>query len=140
VQPDPVPVGNKVPEKDSGATDEGGASEEGIEKIRVTINVSALIPPLLQELQKNNRLEFESRGMNGLVPTNGRIFFSGNGSRWWVFDARDGEIVGLHKHKKLEDYVKVYVPRGAKEISLRCRIENAFGSTTDSSDGVVPIP
>ena len=51
----------------------------------------------------------------------------------------DGKLVAaFHDILKLE--VVVYVPRGAKEISLRCRVENAFGSTTDTNDGVVPIP
>jgi len=140
VQPDPVPVGNKVPEKDGGATGEGGALEENADRIRVTINVSSLTPQLVKELRKKNRQEFESRGLTGLIPQRGALLFSGDGRRWEQFVVNnDGKLVAT-----FSDFIKlevvVYVPKGAKEISLRCRIVNAFGSTTDSNDGVVPIP
>ena len=66
VQPDPVPVGNKVPEKD------GGTSSS---KVKVLIEVSAILELLVKELQERNTALAQDLLATGVsAPKNGYIY------------------------------------------------------------------
>jgi len=100
-QGDPVPIGNKTPESDSGASVNEGEYEESIKKVRLLLDLSATLVGLLQQLQKNNQKTWDSLGRKEpKAPRSGSIIISQSssgefveGDAFWTFWVnRDGVI------------------------------------------------
>lgn len=164
-QPDPVVVGDKVPERESGATSDGSGYDEEVEKVNVWVNLSGVLESLVAQLGVLNLKAYQDElGTSAVnldsLRNNGNILIDISISRhiYWNFKVVEGKVerktggagnvkgqsvhlstftgTSAGRHKK----IFVQVPRGSKELSVNVRLQDYRGTITDSSSQIVPIP
>jgi hypothetical protein len=165
VQPNRVPVGNKILEKDSMASPDDSGYNEEVEKVSVWVNLSAVLELLVAQLGKLNLKAYQDELGSSTVnldaqKNDGHILIDISISRhiYWNFNVVGGKIerktggegnvkgksvhlstftgISEGRHKK----IYVQVPKGSKQLSVNVRLQDYRGKITDSSSQIVEIP
>ena len=165
IQPNRVPVGNKISEKDSMASPDDSGYNEEADKVKVWVNLSSVLELLVAQLGELNLKAYQDELGSSTVNldaerNNGHILIDISISRhiYWNFNVVGGKIerktggegnvkgksvhlssfTGTSEgwHKK----IYVQVPKGSKQLSVNVRLQDYRGKITDSSSQIVEIP